>query len=46
MRDVLREEAELISKIEKSERQIKEGKVTKADSGMSFKEIDDILIGD
>jgi len=43
--DMLREEIELLSRIERSESEIREGKGIKADTKMSVKEIDDLLIG-
>jgi len=41
---MLREEIDLISRIEKSEREIEEGRVVRADTKMSVKEIDDLLM--
>ena len=44
--DMLRGEIDLINRIEKSEREVKEGKAVKADTKMPVKEIDDLLMGD
>ncbi|MBN1896604.1 MAG: AbrB/MazE/SpoVT family DNA-binding domain-containing protein [Candidatus Aenigmarchaeota archaeon] len=41
---MLMEEISLISRIESSEREIEEGRVVRADSKMSVKEIDDLLM--
>jgi len=43
-KQALRKELELIQKIERSEEQIKKGKVIKANTNMSDEEIDDLLI--
>ena len=44
--DMLREEINLIRRIEESEREINEGKVVKANTKMPVKDIDDLLMGD
>jgi len=42
----LRAEMDLARDMEKGERDIREGRVVVADTKMSFKEIDDLLMGD
>ena len=44
-KDALREDMLLIQTIKRSEEQIKEGKFVKANTSMSAKEIDDLLMG-
>ncbi len=41
--NMLRKEIDLISRIERSEMEIREGKAVKADTRMSLKKIDDLL---
>ncbi len=43
---MLIEEMDLMNRIEKGEEDIKKGRVVKADTSMSFKEIDDLLMGE
>ena len=43
-KEALREDMLLIEKIRRSEKQIKQGKAVKADTAMSDKEIDDLLM--
>ena len=43
-KEALKEDMLLIEKIRRSEEQIKEGKVVKADTSMSDEEIDDLLM--
>ncbi len=43
-KEALREDMRLVEKIRRSEEQIEEGKFVKADSSMSDKEIDDLLM--
>ena len=43
---MLREEMDLITRIEESETAIREGRTVKADSKMSLEEIDDLLLGE
>ncbi len=46
IKDNLKSEIELLSRIEKSEREISSGKIVKAETKMSAKKIDNLLMGD
>ncbi len=43
---MLIEEMDLMNRIEKGEEDVRKGRVIKADTNMSFKEIDDLLMGE